>query len=201
MNRTDELARAREEMKKAKITAPEPYIEETDMTDHSSIPVQPHTHEQQHEPQQHASATSSGAMTVLDFMNLASASKYVDKLWESKGKTVQIKKFTKGDLDKISAPLLKKTMKLDLNTAGQREQQMNLDISMDIFSEMEKIMLEIGLSAYKDNRNQPVITRGYIDDVMTDEDFKDLVALVKEVNPKAMAASVEASKETEEAKK
>jgi len=195
MNRTEELARAREMMQQSTITAPEPYQEETNMSENSIPNMQPTMNQPQAQP------SNGGAMTVMDFMSLASSNKFVDKLWESKGKTVQIKKFTKGDLDRISSPLLRKTMKLDLNTAGQKEQQMNLDISMDIFSEMEKIMVEIGLSAYKDNRGQPVITRSYIDDVMTDEDFKELVGLVKEVNPKAMIASAQTSQELEATKK
>ena len=197
MSRTEELARAREQMNTAAVNAPEPYEEETNMSD-NSIPRPPVTTQV---PSQTSDSTSGGAMTIMDFMDLANSSKFVDKLWTSKGKTVQIKKFTKGDLDKISAPLLRKTMKLDLNTAGKKNQQMNLDISMDIFGEMEKIMLEIGLSAYQNDRGQAVINRTYIDDVMTDEDFKEIIAIVKEVNPKAMIATADTGEEIEATKK
>ena len=198
MNRNDELTRAREQMRQAEPKKPEPYQEETDMSENST-PMAPMTPNMP--TQENNTTMTGGAMTIMDFMDLANSSKFVDKLWKSKGKTVQIRKFTKGDLDKISAPLLRKTMKLDLNTAGKKDQQMNLDISMDIFGEMEKIMVEIGLSSYKDSRGACVINRTYIDDVMTDEDFKELVELVKEVNPKAMIATAEANEEIAEAKK
>lgn len=196
MSREEELAKAREAMRSVQPTPPEPYKENTEMSN-NSIPAQQPMQQPMQQP-----AQSNNNITVLDFLNAANAPKFVDKNWASKGKTVQIKKFTKGDLDKISSPLLRKTMRLDLNAAaGKGQQAMNMDVSMDVFTEMEKIMVEIALSSYLDGKNKPVISREYIDNVMTDEDFKELVGIIREVNPKAMMATLDTPEETEATKK
>jgi len=197
-----DLEKAREEMRNATPQAPRPYQEDTTIMSNDQVPTMP-TMQPIAQPQQPQNVNAAEAMTVADFLSAANSPMFVDKLWESKGKKVQIKKFKKGDLDKISAPLLSKTMKLDLNSAasGGKAQEMNLDISMSVFSDMEKIMVELGMSAYKDGRGQAVINRDYIDNVMPEDDFKELSALIREVNPKALMGNIDAVKDTEATKK
>jgi hypothetical protein len=195
-NRDEELAKARAQMNQTPLQPPRPFEEEPVS---NSIPNQP----QMQSPQNMNNGGVADAMTVVDFLNAANAPQYVDKYWASKGKKVQIKKFKKGDLDKISAPLMSKTMKLDLNAAaaGSKNQTMNLDLSMGVFNEMEKIMVELGMSAYKDGRGQPVINREYIDNVMPEDDFKELSDLIREVNPKALMGGATMAQDTEDTKK
>jgi len=134
-------------------------------------------------------------ITVTDFLETAKRDAYVLKEWKEKNKKIKIKKFTKGDLDRVSSPLMKKTISVKMEV-DQKNQTPTLDISMETFGLMEKIMVEVGLSYYQ-SENQPVITMAYIDKVMTDDVFKELSALVLEVNPNAMAASAKTAKDGE----
>lgn len=204
-NRSEDFEKAKAQMRSAARTSPEAVEEEETVGTATGAPARFVAPQAQGMPANNmvdngANAMSSGEVTVVDFLQAASQPKFIDKVWASKGKTIKIKKFTKGELDRISSPLFKRTMKLDLAKMGAAGGSMNVDISMDLFMEMEKILVEIGMSYYVHN-NQPVITREYIDNVMTDEDFKELSALVKEVNPKALMAGVEGQQEVADAKK
>jgi hypothetical protein len=199
-NRNEEFEKARLQMQNAQRGAPQPVEDEVAVPASPARFVAPGASPQP--VSQVADASSAGEMTVVDFLQAASQSKFVDKVWASKGKRVKIKKFTKGELDRISSPLFKRTMKLDLSKmGGGKDSAMNVDISMDLFMEMEKILVEVGMSYYTDNRGQQVITREYIDNVMTDEDFKELATIIKEVNPKALVAGIESQQEVAETKK
>lgn len=205
-NRTEDFEKAKAQMRSAQRTSPEAVEEEQEGA--PAAPARFVAPQAQGVPANtmmengtnNMSNISSGEVTVVDFLQAASQPKFIEKVWASKGKTLKIKKFTKGELDRISSPLFKRTMKLDLAKMGAAGGAMNVDISMDLFMEMEKILVEIGMSYYTHN-NQPVITREYIDNVMTDDDFKELSALVKEVNPKALMAGVEGQQEVADAKK
>ena len=205
VNRNEELDRARAQMQNAGRSAPQPV--EDDSSAPSAQPSAPPRFvsqpSQEMAPSNNSQDMSAGEMSVLDFMQAAAQPKFADKFWASKGKKIKVKKFSKGELDRISSPLFKRTMKLDLSKMGNSKDagSMNVDISMDLFMEMEKLLVEIGMCYYVDNRNQPVITREYIDTSMTDDDFKELSALIKEVNPKALVAGMESQQEIADAKK
>ena len=100
-------------------------------------------------------------------INFVNTVEYVEKEWLSKGVTVQVKKLTQADFNKISAPLL-------------RRSPTSVPV-MDICSEMQKMFVEIGLSAYKEN-GRSVIDRAFVDQ-MAEQDFRDVFDLVQEVNP------------------
>lgn len=193
-NRSEEFDRARAQMHNANRTAPEPVEDNNALSGNPPRFVAPPSEVQSTTQQTNNQAdVSGGEMSVLDFMQAASQPKFTDKLWVSKGKKIKVKKFTKGELDRISAPLFKRTMKLDLAKMGNSKEgnSMNVDISMDLFMEMEKLLVEIGMCHYVDNRGNSVINRDYIDNVMTDDDFKELSVLIKEVNPRALMAGME----------
>lgn len=144
-----------------------------------------------------------GEVTVLDFMQATKTIQYVDMPWPSKKKTVKIKKFCKGELDKISSPFFSKTLKLDLTQLGGKQggaTPMNFDVSMELFAEMEKNMVELGMSFYKDNKGNQIITRHYIDNFMSSEDFQELSGIIQKVNPNALMTSVKQQEQTQEVK-
>lgn len=137
-------------------------------------------------------------MTVNDFLSAPTArQQYVDKLWKSKNRIIKIKKFTKGETDRISSPLMQKSVAIEISDDKDTKNKKTpkLDVSMETFIEMEKIMVELGMSYYKQNGKQ-VIDRAYIDKVLVEDEFKELSALVQEVNPNAMSATATSKNES-----
>lgn len=130
-------------------------------------------------------------MTIDDFMSAANRDPFVVKEWKTKGKIIRVKKFCKGELDRISSPLLSRSVSLDVAGGDKKGGGMptKLEISLETFLEMEKIMVELGMSYYKDQNGKPIINRVYIDKVMSDNEFKELSAIIQEVNPNALQAS------------
>jgi hypothetical protein len=188
----DEVERARMAMNGAKGSLPEEYKEKN-----SSSELSAEERAELNSPVASVGSFSNGEaveMTVDDFLAATKRDHYVSKTWESKKRIVKIKKFTKGDNDRVSSPLMKKTVAIEISDdKDPSKSKPKLDVSMETFTEMEKIMVEVGLSYYqKDNR--PLIDRAYIDKVLTADEFKELVTLVQEVNPEAMAASAKVEK-------
>lgn len=107
---------------------------------------------------------------------------------------MKIKKFTKGDNDRVSSPLMKKSVSVEISDEDEATKaKPRLDISMETFIEMEKIMVELGLSYYQKD-NKQLIDRAYIDKVLTGEEFKELAGLIREVNPEAISATAKVEK-------
>lgn len=202
------LEKARAQMRTAQVSAPEemPDIPEEQMQTTAPRPISSgHQVASQpvERPETGSDALNGGEVTVMDFMQATRAVQFVDQLWPSKGKVIKVKKFSKGELDKISAPFFQKTLKLDLTQFGGNQGNnvpMNFDLSMALFSEMEKVMVELGLSFYKDSRGEPVINRNYIDNFMSSEDFQELSTIVQRVNPNALMTSVRQQERVNETK-
>jgi len=133
-------------------------------------------------------------MTVDDFLAATKREAFVSKMWTSKNRVLKIKKFTKGDNDRVSSPLMKKSVSVEISDEeGEKKSKPKLDISMETFIEMEKIMVELGLSYYQKD-GKALIDRAYIDKVLTGEEFKELVDIIKEVNPEAISATAKLEK-------
>jgi hypothetical protein len=133
-------------------------------------------------------------MSVDDFLAATKREHYVSKLWKSKNRILKVKKFTKGDNDRVSSPLMKKSVSVEISDEDEATKaKPRLDISMETFIEMEKIMVELGLSYYQKD-NKPLIDRAYIDKVLTGEEFKELADLIREVNPEAISATAKVEK-------
>jgi hypothetical protein len=200
MNQNNDLEKARAQMRNAQVTPPEELPE-----DQPRMPQGPATSHQSEmvEEDSMSNIPTGGEVTVMDFMQATRSIHYIDMPWPSKGKTVKIKKFCKGELDKISAPFFQKTLKLDLTQfggQGGKSTPMNFDISMELFGEMEKNMVELGLSFYKDNKGNPIINRKYIDEFMSSEDYQELSGIIQKVNPSALMTNVKQQEQVQEVK-
>lgn len=193
----NEILKAKAMMEKSTVSAPEKVIEEK-----AAISAEAQAEIEMVSRGQDMSSSSSGvdfpAMTVNDFLSTANREPFVDVPWKAKGKMLKIKKFTKGDLDVIAAPLMKKTISVKMEQ-GEKAQLPTLDVSMEIFGKMEKKTVEIGMSYYKKD-GVAVIDEAYIDKVMTDDVFKELSAIIQEVNPNALISSAKTVEDNENLK-